>query len=227
MIKRVGNAELTPDTGAGEYVGDRRNPNWRWAEMWRVLAVYKSLLNTAAAKSGGNGLSVTEYVNKLDSDALSNALFPPAIRTLLKNNEQAIIKARQPWVGTPSHRSPFNPFPNVLVTSATGARFKQDCPVGPLSIEASFILATQLAGINWKTLNGQITDDVKHAGVYWLNTIIPYDNQDNIIEELRGRPYQTRNLGYLSRRGEPVTGSPDAGFSLVVRTQPAVLSYRC
>ncbi|KAI0084043.1 hypothetical protein BDY19DRAFT_559999 [Irpex rosettiformis] len=228
MIKRIGNADLTPDTRAGEYVGNTANPNWRWAEMWRVLVVYKTLLATAAAKPNGNGLAVTEYINSIGTDALSTALFPQAIRTLLKNNEQAIVNVKKPlpWVGNPQSKAPYSPFSGVRVTSANDARFKQDCPVGPLSIEASFILATQLAGINWKTLNAQLTDDVKHAGVYWINAIIPYDNKDNVIEELRGPPYQKRNLGYLSRRGDPVTGSPDGGFSLVLDIDPSINGFK-
>lgn len=213
---------------SGEPVGDLRNPNWRWAEMWRVLVVYKTLLSTTAAGTEGNGYAVTEYLSNLGNDALSKALFPPGVRELLINNENIIVPKNLKWVGHPSHKGPLAPLEGIRITSGLDMRFKQECPVGPLSIEACFILATQLAGINWKTLNTQINEvkDAKLNGIYWMNAIVPHDNQDSHIREHRpkaGEKDRSRNFGYLSRRAKPVvkdvtTGSTDAGFSLVVST---------
>jgi hypothetical protein len=217
MIKYLGDPQLKADPK--EPVGDLRNPNWRWAEMWRVLNVYNTLLSTKAAGANGNGLAVTEYLASLGSDALSKALFPTSVKDLLKKNEKIIAEKGQtkPWVGHPSNKDPLAPFKGIYITSGKDMKFGQECPVGPLSIEASFILATQLAGINWKTLKSQMTEDAELAGVYWTTAIVPYEKKDNVIVEHRGDGYFNRNFGYLSRRGQPVTGSPDGGFMLVVR----------
>lgn len=217
MNKYLGNPKLT--AAAGEPVGDLRNPNLRWAEMWRVLVTFKTLLRTGAVKAGGNGYAVTEYINSLDKDALSIALFPAEVRKLLIDNEKIIANPERvlPWVGHPSNEGSPEPFEGIRIMSGLDMRFGQECPIGPLSIEASFILATQLAGINWKTLYAQLNEDAKQNSVYWMNAIVPYDNKDNRIAEYR-KNLQARDLGYLSRRGKPVTGSPDAGFSLVVST---------
>jgi hypothetical protein len=233
MVKYMGNPQLTE--AKGEPVSDSKNPNWRWAEMWRVLNVYKTLLWIADTKAGNHGYvgAVTEYLNGLDKNDLSEALFPEEVKKLLRENEDKIVnqpKKRKalPWVGHPSHQGPIAQFEGIQITSGKDMKFGQECPVGPLSIEASFILATQLAGINWQTLNSHISQNAKLNGVYWMNAIIPHDRQDSHIVERRIISEQkdiSRNFGYLSRRAtsfdsnrDPVTGSPDAGFLLLVST---------
>jgi hypothetical protein len=226
MIKYLGDPQLKADPK--EPVGDLRNPNWRWAEMWRVLNVYNTLLSMNAADGNGNGFAVTEYLDSLDSGSLGKALFPTSVKDLLKKNEKIIVEKSptNPWVGHPSNKDPLAPFKGIQITSGEDMKFGQECPVGPFSIEASFILATQLAGINWKTLNSKMNKNVKLTGVYWTVAIVPYENKDNVIVERRREDdYFDRAFGYLSRRGLPVTGSPDAGFMLVVRS--AFCNHAC
>jgi hypothetical protein len=107
-------------------------------------------------------------------------MFPQVVRDLLIANENVILREGKPWVGSPSHQGLVLPPEGIQVTSSKVFKYGQKCPVGPFSIEAAFILATQLAGINWKTLNSHIDEDTKLAGVYWMNAAIPYDRQDNI-----------------------------------------------
>ncbi|KAI0703437.1 hypothetical protein BC835DRAFT_1024916 [Cytidiella melzeri] len=227
MNQRIGDAELKPDTDAGEYAEVQKNPNWRWSESWRIIALCNTLLTTRAAQKNGNGLVVKEYFSALGKNSLSKAMFPSDVRILLERNEAEIVKAKQPWVGNPVARKPFQPHTKVKVIHGKDVQFAQTGPVGPMSLEASFILATQLAGINWKTLNSQLDKDAKETGFYWVSGIIPEKdkNRDELILEKRGRGVRERTLGYLSRRGAPTTGSPDAGFYIMLDIDPKVNGY--
>ncbi|KAI0682333.1 hypothetical protein BC835DRAFT_1400730 [Cytidiella melzeri] len=93
-----------------------------------------------------------------------------------------------------------------------------------MSLEASFILATQLAGINWKKLLSKIGKDEVQKGIYWAGAIIPENKKDQVIKERRqAYPTAERNMGWLSRVATSQnTGSPDVGFYLVLDIDPKV-----
>jgi hypothetical protein len=220
MNERIGNPNLTPDNAAREFTNDPRNPNWRWSESWRIITLYNALLNTRAAGRTGNGRVVSEYFSTIGRNALGDALFPEDIRILLDNNERRMVTTDPNilWVGNVSSRAPYRPFDGVRVTHGRDAMYAQRGPIGPMSLEASFIMATQLAGINWKRLRGQIDKTAMETGIYWVSGVIPEAGRahDEVIHERRGARAPERTLGYLSRRGAPLTGSPDAGFYIMV-----------
>lgn len=215
MNQRIGDAALKPSENEKEWAADKRNPNWRWSESWRIITLYNQLINTRAAKPGGNGRVISEYFSTLGNSKLAGALFPSDVKILLENNERTIVNSKTSWVGNLTSRAPYKPFDGVRVTSSRDALYAQKGPVGPMSLEASFILATQLAGINWQTLRTSLNNDALITGVYWVSGIIPDNSLDELIYERRGKK-NTRTLGYLSRRGAPTDGSPDAGFYITV-----------
>ncbi|KAI0703498.1 hypothetical protein BC835DRAFT_1303239 [Cytidiella melzeri] len=236
MVSRIGNAELTPDGSANpaEPVANRTNPSWRWRDVWRPLNLYKNLLGQKAAGSSGSGFVVDELLKGLSTtDKLTTALFPADVQKLLVDNEKVIVASKQEWVGFPANATrpkQYAPFPGVKVSYAagsSGAAFKQTGAVGPMSLEASFILATQLAGINWKKLLSKIGKDEVQAGVYWAGAIIPENKNDQVIKERRqSYPTAERNMGWLSRVATSQnTGSPDAGFYLVLDIDPKVNGF--
>ena len=218
MNQRIGDANLIAAEQEKEFVADKRNPNWRWSESWRIINLYNQFINTRSAKPGGNGRVVSEYFSTLGSTPLAKALFPTDVQILLTDNERVIVGSKEEWVGNLTASAPYAPFDGVRVTSGRNLKFTQKGPVGPMSLEASFILATQLAGINWQTLRTKLGNDALLTGVYWVSGIIPDKSAsvDQLILERRGKQAD-RTLGYLSRRGAPLTGSPDAGFYIMVR----------
>jgi hypothetical protein len=230
MVARLGDVELTPDPNANppEPVTTKMNPRWRWADYWRPLNLYKVALSTASSKPTG-GYVIKQLLTGLPTNDLSTALFPQDVKNLLIANEKVIVDSKQDWVGKPQSPRPTNymPFPGVKVTHAgtdSGAAFKQTGAVGPMSLEATFILATQLAGINWQTLLSKIGKDEVETGVYWAGAITPDGKDDQVIREQR-KSYAARNMGYLSRPGRlaDMKGSPDAGFYLMVRFMSSIL----
>lgn len=227
MVARLGDKDLVPETSAGEYVKTTTQPRWRWADCWRPLNAYKIFLSRNAAQTGGNGLVVDELIKALPSGDLTTALFPTDVKNLLLANEKAIVNSGKNWVGYPASSRPsqYTPFDGVKVThagTASGAAFKQTNPVGPMSLDATFILATQLAGINWKTVRAQIGSSQLQAGVYWAGAITPEKKDDQLIREKRKAPLVERTMGYVSRpqTANMAKGSPDTGFYIVVRYSP-------
>ncbi|KAI0682120.1 hypothetical protein BC835DRAFT_950666 [Cytidiella melzeri] len=235
MVSRIGNPNLTADESAKpkEPVANTTNPSWRWRDVWRPLNLYKVLLNQKAAGSSGTGFVVAEFLKGLPSDPLTTALFPPDIKKLLVDNEKVIVASKQEWVGTPASATrpkQYTPFSGIKVSYAagkSGAAFKQTGAVGPMSLEASFILATQLAGINWKKLLSKIGKGEVQTGVYWTGAILPENKNDQVIKERRlSYPTAERNMGWLSRLAtSQATGSPDAGFYLVLDIDPKVNGF--
>lgn len=227
MVALLGDKELTPDPKANEPVKVKTNPRWRWADYWRPLNLYKVFLSRKAAQTGGNGLVIDEILKALPSGDLSTALFPNDVKSLLLANEKAITSSTKPWVGAPAKSRPtqYPTFDNVKVTHAagtSGAAFKQANPVGPMSLESTFILATQLAGINWKTLRAKLKPEHLATGVYWAGAVTPEKKDDQRIQERR-KSFTERVMGYVSRPNTPSSGSPDSGFYLVVRAYVCVL----
>lgn len=213
MVERIGNAELTHATG--EPVDNQTNPNWRWADCWRPLNLYRILLTRKTTSK----YVVKEFLSSLPTDSLTQAMFPKDVQKLLISNEEYIVDSGRNWVGHHTlHGPPYPPIAGVNVTDARpkGIRFDQEGAVGPMSMEASFILATQLAGINWYDLRSRITPDRVKSGVYWLSAVLPGRASDQYIME--ERKAGQRELGYLERSGTmaDLIGSPEAGFYLVV-----------
>jgi hypothetical protein len=213
MDERIGHENLTAATG--EPVGHTQNPSWRWAESWRAINAWETLRTLKKDKP------VATYLDSL-GDYQKDAMWPKELRELLRQNEDLIVTSKREWVGRQT-QARYTPFPGVKVIDAgeSGLKYYQTGAIGPMCMEAAFILATQLAGINWKTLRSRIKSKDIDTGVYWDSAILPQGKGDERIEETRKeeRPLP-RTLGYLSRPPtSPLSGpsgSPDAGFYLVV-----------
>ncbi|KAI0703470.1 hypothetical protein BC835DRAFT_1319115, partial [Cytidiella melzeri] len=220
MWQRIGNEKLiNPD----HPVGHAENPNWRWVESWRALNTWNTLRTLTKDKP------VAAFLASLDNkDPLTNAMWPEKLQNLLRRNEEVICVSDKDWVGRPTNTATttFEPFPGVSVVNAdpSGIKYYQTGAIGPVCIEAAFILATQLAGINWKTLRTKrITVDHVENGVYWNNAIlVEGEKAYSKFKETR-LDFSTRELGCLSNPGgtkHGPDGSVSAGFVLAFDVDP-------
>jgi hypothetical protein len=211
MNERIGDEKLKPV--AGEPVAHTQNPSWRWAESWRAINVWEALRTTGGKKP------VFTYLDAL-GEHQKDAMWPKQLRELLLQNEELIVTSKKDWVGrTKNTDGKYAPFPGVKVMDAgkSSLKYYQTGAVGPMCIEAAFLLATQLAGINWAALRARIKVHDIETGVYWNSAILPQGKGDEHIADIRVNPYPSRTLGYLSRPpNSSPSGSPDAGFYLVV-----------
>ncbi|KAI0690358.1 hypothetical protein BC835DRAFT_187804 [Cytidiella melzeri] len=229
MVSRLGDAYLTPHVD--EPAMTRINPRWRWRDVWRPLNLYRVLQNLRATQYNGDGFALREFFQSLPNGGrygdLARMLFPAQIRHLLVENERVIVASQQNWVGTPTNATRPNqyaPFPRVKVTHASariGASFAQTGAVGPMSLEASFILATQLAGINWKTLTSAL---MRRTGAFWTGAIIPQNGSSETIMENRTYSHGLRRMGWVSKIANVSanSGHPDVGFYLVLDIDPRI-----
>lgn len=95
-----------------------------------------------------------------------------------------------------------------------GVRYYQAGACGPVSLEACFIFATQMAGINWSKVRDRMTPEHYDKGVYWLSLLKPGADAVELFEEWPSHGY--RILGRSAPRGKNATHDPDAGFYLAV-----------
>ena len=217
MSQRIGNANLVADL-PNEPVAVATNPAWQWAEIWRPLNTYNVL------RTSDQGRPVEYFLNRLPSGNLARGMFPDTLRTTLLNNERAIVNSRGNWVGNVNSTAPFRPFAGVTVPYVNNITFFQQGAIGPVSFEAAFILATQMAGINWYNLQNKITPAKIQEGIYWVSGIMPTGDRDETITEYRENSTD-RVMGIASRPGTHgmADHDPDAGMYLVVRADYYIL----
>lgn len=218
MNDRFGNALLVPTVG--QPVDNRQNPNWRWAESWRAINIWEILRTRDREET----YPVDKFLANLNNDRLTLAMWPRQITDLLRGNEYRIVNSHKDWVGRPttSHLARVQPFNGVRIVDGRGSNigYYQTGAVGPMCIEAAFILATQLAGINWQALHKRTTGDSIERGIYWDSGSLVNDVATEQIPEERRN--SARVLGLVSKllpqngKNTP-DGSPEAGFNLAVR----------
>ncbi|PPR06458.1 hypothetical protein CVT24_002619 [Panaeolus cyanescens] len=224
VLTSIGARTLTPE--AGEPAPQPANPRWRVNEGWRLANVFRAILHHAS----GTTPPLPAFFAQQGTDTLSDRLFPTFIRTLLTNNEAAIHASTLTWAGA---RSSTDPFPGVNsahagvrgLNSAPGNRlgYYQGGAMGPFSLEAAFILATQMAGINFNTL--RTTAAAANRPVFWVNGIIPRVPGGDFLtmclpqyregHEFSTTPSHSRRAGFLHESGS-ATGDPRAGIYFVI-----------
>ncbi|KAF5337645.1 hypothetical protein D9758_013019 [Tetrapyrgos nigripes] len=221
----IGNNQLTPL--AGEPVASADNPRWRVSDGWRVINVYRNLLNNG----GNSNTPVASFVNgqpTSDNDDLNRAVMPTALRTLFIANEQTIINGQLPWAGADGGSTAGYPGVQAVHGGGSNLGYYQGGSIGPMPLEAAFIMATQLAGINFRTMAQRIAQEMQDSGrprfraLHWLNAIVPRGPGDpgipTCLREYReGREFTEngRILGFMSRDGD-ATGGPREGFYVII-----------
>ncbi|GJE84284.1 hypothetical protein PsYK624_003600 [Phanerochaete sordida] len=228
MVQRIGNANLTPVTN--EPVASEKNPSYQWAEIWRALNTY-NVLTTRHADS-----PVTNLLFQLPASGLAQGMFPANLRTLLTSNEATIrANPQSDWIGRPPPTAPnppvdrYAPFAGVQAAYATGMQFFQTGAVGPTSVEAAFVLATQFAGVNWQKLQRRLgTPGAVERGVFWVAALlVDKASGEYVITERRRHPLGDRNQGlryYL--RNASQANDPQAGMVLVLDLDPDIDGFR-
>lgn len=206
MLTSIGARNLSPDPT--EPVTSSANPRWRFNESWRLATVFRSLIFLASSTQ----TPVATFLNRQGSDSLATALFPQAMRTILINNEQTIRNRNLAWAGA---RSSEEPYPGVNSAYANGLGFYQGGAQGPFSLEAAFILATQLAGINWSTFATNAA--AANRPMFWANAIVPEVPGGDFMTQCLTQftDTSTRRIGFLQQTGS-ATGDPRAGIYFVV-----------
>ncbi|PPR04790.1 hypothetical protein CVT24_007106 [Panaeolus cyanescens] len=224
VLTSIGARNLVPENG--EPVSQTANPRWRVNEGWRLANVFRALVHHAETST----TPVAAFLTQQGTETLSERLFPTFIRTLLTNNEAAIHASTLTWAGA---RSSTDPFPGVNsahagvrgLNSSPGNRlgYYQGGAMGPFSLEAAFILATQMAGINWNTIRTNAV--AARRPPFWINGIIPQVPGGDFLttclaqyrdgHEFSTLPNDSRRAGFLHQAGS-ATGDPRAGIYFVI-----------
>uniref|UniRef100_A0A0W0G933 Calmodulin n=1 Tax=Moniliophthora roreri TaxID=221103 RepID=A0A0W0G933_MONRR len=215
-LNAIGTNDLTPVEG--EPVANTANPRWRVSDGWRAINVFRNLLNNGRTSN----TPVADFINAQptsNNDNLDRAVMPQQLRQLLIANEEAINRGTLPWAGSGNGRT--DPYPGVQVTHAgrSNLGYYQGGAMGPFPLEAAFILATQLAGINWR----QFAQRGLTRPAFWLNAVLPRGTGDQAVPQCLRQyadgqefnPDRARILGFMSRDGI-ATGGPREGFYVII-----------
>ncbi|KAK7042978.1 hypothetical protein VNI00_008715 [Paramarasmius palmivorus] len=214
-LTAIGNRDLTPLNG--EPVANAANPRWRVSDGWRAINVFRNLLNAA----GNSNTPVADWLGRQptsSSDNLERAAMPQALRDLFIANEQAINNGDLPWAGRDSRRTAY-PGVNALHGGGSNLGYYQGGAIGPFPMEGAFVMATQLAGINWR----EMAQRNLRRPVFWLNAIVPRPPGDQGVPQCLRQyadghefdPQRSRIMGFMLRDGE-AAGGPREGFYVVI-----------
>ncbi|EJD48700.1 hypothetical protein AURDEDRAFT_162155 [Auricularia subglabra TFB-10046 SS5] len=230
----IGNANLRPAAGETGPVVDQSNPSWSIMEAWRPLNLYRSLVTIALAIANNpaeiDRRPVREYLRRQidQGDATAPAYFPPQIRQLLTDNEDAIVGSSADWVGRNVNiagQRDVPPFPGVQVAYGRSTSFYQRGSIGPVSMEVAFILATQVAGVNWQTI-AQRAVRTRVAtwsvgGLLPANRRFATDDEGTCISTSNARGTSERTAALVLRQhGASPEGDGDVGFYIAIDLDP-------
>ncbi|KAJ3556450.1 hypothetical protein NM688_g2021 [Phlebia brevispora] len=219
MLKRIGNNTLSqPSTGTK--VDDQANPWWRFVEFWRVLNVYRTLTETHSK----DAKPITKFLDNQGTDALAKALYPDTLRKLLVQNETKV--SGNDWVGRKPLEPSSNPKPFTGVQVAYAQtdtkndfNYYQEHPIGPMSVEGAFLLASQVAGIDWKKVSDRWASATskKIRESWWIGGFLQQAGGP-IDEYFQDGTFRT--AGRVNGNNFVATGNPDGGFYFAIDLDP-------
>ncbi|QRV96538.1 hypothetical protein RhiJN_24556 [Ceratobasidium sp. AG-Ba] len=121
-------------------------------------------------------------------EAAAVAHYPKSVRDLITSNSQIVhddITRSRTWIGenvdfgTNINYTPA--FAHIKVGLSNRVKTEQGGGSGPFSIEAAFILGTQLAGINFRNVAKRIRDSGRYDE-WWIGVLMPGDKSDGVRE---------------------------------------------
>ncbi|KAG9108525.1 hypothetical protein FRC07_008435, partial [Ceratobasidium sp. 392] len=154
-------------------------PRWYPTELgYRATAVWRAIL-TVAMEQGVDD-PVARYLDTqvpVTGGAVQTAQYPDSVRNLIKSNSKKIHTGGigKTWIGMKTKFNPggnTNAFAGVQVGFDQRVKSKQGGASGPFSLEAAFIVASQLAGVNFKAVASTIRQSEK-IDTWWSGVLMP------------------------------------------------------
>ncbi|KAG9088848.1 hypothetical protein FS749_001824 [Ceratobasidium sp. UAMH 11750] len=167
LQRPIGNTTATVGFGGSStgrpadapYLGREELPEWRPTEIgYRVNGIFRQILHTAVSQNVDDPVARWLNQNVPTTDG-GRARWPDSVRQLLLANSRVVHNLDrgyvETWVG---QNRPFSgegdtpPYPGVRAGYDQTMRFYQRGNAGPFSLEAAFIMATQVAGVNFRAV---------------------------------------------------------------------------
>ncbi|KAG9119489.1 hypothetical protein FRC07_005467, partial [Ceratobasidium sp. 392] len=191
------------------YLSNLALPQWRPTEIaYRVNGMFRNIINTAITQNVDD--PVARWLNQNPSTtAGQRAQFPDSVRQLLLANSAVVHDVNrgngQTWIGQDTRFTPGGltaPFNGTRAGYDQGMTFYQRGNAGPFSLEAAFLMATQLAGINFRAVARSY--QTNPAG-WWMGAINTGPNTRGCLQEHDTAGVATRTYG----RFESAPGSAE------------------
>ncbi|KAG8720993.1 hypothetical protein FRC08_016463 [Ceratobasidium sp. 394] len=125
------------------------------------------------------GYRITATTQVPTGQPIQTAQYPDTVRNLITTNSARIHTGGlgKTWIGMnkvfPDKYTP--PYPNIQVGYDTRMTMWQSGGAGPFSVEAAFIIATQVAGVNFKAVAKAIQQSGK-IETWWTGVLMPGRN---------------------------------------------------
>ncbi|QRV94409.1 hypothetical protein RhiJN_22427 [Ceratobasidium sp. AG-Ba] len=162
------------------YVSRTALPKWYPAELgYRVTAVWRAILTIAMDQNSDDPVSryITTQVPTQGVGPAAIAQYPESVRNLIMTNSPKVHSGGtlgRTWIGwnvsITGGETP--PFAGIQVGYDNRMTSWQRGAAGPFSVEAAFIIATQVAGVNYRAVARAIQQGGQ-IDTWWSGILIP------------------------------------------------------
>lgn len=210
------------------YVSNNALPQWTGPEIgYRVTAVFRNLFNL-----GRNNVDdpVRQFlVNSPANSAAATAQFPQTVRAMLTTNSAAVhaqSRGTDIWIGTNraigSNGGVTTPFQGLQAGYDSRLTYWQRGNAGPFSLEAAFILATQLAGVNFRNLARAAERPAtgRHGDPWWIGVLTTARVNPQCLNEETASGVPTRRFGRYMPSDGTAQHDTDAGVYMAFDLDP-------
>ncbi|KAG8701195.1 hypothetical protein FRC08_004233 [Ceratobasidium sp. 394] len=207
------------------YLGREELPEWRPTEIgYRVNGIFRQILHTAVSQNVDDPVARWLNQNVPTTDG-GRARWPDSVRQLLLANSRVVHNLDrgyvETWVG---QNRPFSgegdtpPYPGVRAGYDQTMRFYQRGNAGPFSLEAAFIMATQVAGVNFRAVARAYNSNP--AG--WFGALGTAVTSRECLQERDSEGVEVRTYGRFESSGGSNQHDPRAGVYMAFDLDPTL-----
>ncbi|KAL0948342.1 hypothetical protein HGRIS_010928 [Hohenbuehelia grisea] len=200
-------------------------PRWAGNEItYRLLTTVRTMMRVTRPNPTQPTNPITAFLAAVvDNTPQAQALFPATVRGLLTDNENQIQGATvaRTWTGRNINARASEyaaPFDNVQVGFDRRLGYFQRGNAGPFGLEAAFLLAAQVAGVNWNEVHRVAAQRRPARRQTWFTGVIqptmgPADGECLTDQE-------NRQVGYTQLAPGATNNAPRAGVYFALDLDP-------
>ncbi|KAG9099049.1 hypothetical protein FS749_002246 [Ceratobasidium sp. UAMH 11750] len=195
----------------------------RRASFWQGM--FRNIINIAITQNVDD--PVARWLNQNPStNPGQRAQFPDSVRQLLLANS-AVVHALsrgngETWIGQNRRITEGDtpPFPGVRAGYDQTMSFYQRGGVGPFSIEAAFLMATQAAGVNFRAVARAYRTN--YPAGWWMGVMNNGPDGRLCLQESDNQGVPTRTYGRFESGAGPTQHDPRASVYMAFDLEPTL-----
>ncbi|KAG8695890.1 hypothetical protein FRC09_008867, partial [Ceratobasidium sp. 395] len=213
-----------PESDRLPYLVNTRLPQWRPTEIgYRVNTMFRNIINVAMTQNVDDPVARWLNTNPSTTEG-QRAQFPDSVRQLLLDNSARVHDLSRgngvTWIGQNQRFTPGGltaPFAGTVAGYDQRMTFYQRGNAGPFSLEAAFLMATQLAGINFRAVARSYQNNP--AG-WWMGVMTIGQTARECLQEHDTADVPTRTYGRFESNPGSTEHDPRAGTYMAFDLDP-------